>query len=76
MPLAKTLIEKIASAHTSDEVRPGDVVWLSIDLTTARDFGGANVVKHLEREYPETPVREPSATLFTFDCQAPANTVG
>jgi len=74
--LAKTLVEKVVSAHTSDEAKPGDVVWLSLDLATARDFGGANVVGHLEREYPESPVRDASATLFTFDCQAPANTIG
>jgi len=74
--LAKTLIERIVSAHTLAEAKPGDVVWLSLDLVTARDFGGANVVAHLEREYPENPVLDPSGTLFTFDCQAPANTIG
>lgn len=74
--MAKTLVERIVSAHTSDDAKAGDVVWLSLDLITARDFGGANVVNHLEREYPESPVGDPSATLFTFDCQAPANTVG
>ncbi|MBN1594066.1 MAG: 3-isopropylmalate dehydratase large subunit [Candidatus Coatesbacteria bacterium] len=74
--MTQTLIQKIVAAHSSERCRPGDVVWLSIDLATARDFGGANVVKNLEREYPETPVEDPSATLFTFDCQAPANTIG
>lgn len=74
--MPKTLVEKIVSAHAGDKSRPGDVVWLSLDIVTARDFGGANVVKHLEHEYPESPVRDASATFFTFDCQAPANTVG
>ena len=74
--MAKTFIEKIVDAHTQDGAKPGDVVWLPLDLVTARDFGGANVVAHLEREYPESPVLDPSRTLFTFDCQAPANTIG
>ncbi|MCD6327735.1 3-isopropylmalate dehydratase large subunit [bacterium] len=74
--MAHTLVEKIVGAHTKTSVKPGDVVWLSLDLVTARDFGGANVIKHLECEYPESPVQKPSQTLFTFDCQAPANTIG
>lgn len=74
--MAKTLIERIVSTHSPDEAKPGDVIWLSLDLATARDFGGASVVNHLEREYPESPVNDAQATLFTFDCQAPANTIG
>jgi len=55
---------------------PGDIVWLSLDYRTARDFGGASVVKHLRQHFPERPVADVSRTFFTFDCNAPANTIG
>ena len=58
-----------------DSVNPGDVVWMKIDLRSARDFGGPNVVGHLEREYPNDPVPEPENTFFTFDTVAPANNI-
>jgi len=73
--MPQTMIEKILARHTGDEVEPGRVIWLDLDVRTARDFGGANVVKHLEREYPEDPVADPARTFFTFDCVVPANTI-
>ncbi len=62
-----TVIEKILAAHTNmDQVRPGDIVDVVIDARVARDFGGANVVKHLEDN--DLTIDDPASTFFTFDC--------
>ncbi|MFH2000124.1 MAG: aconitase/3-isopropylmalate dehydratase large subunit family protein [Planctomycetota bacterium] len=74
--MAQTVMEKIISSHTRDPVAPGTIVWLDLDVRSARDFGGANVVKNLVREYgDDAPVADVSRTFFTFDCNAPANTI-
>jgi len=73
--MGMTMIEKIIAAHSGDEVRAGAVVWMNLDVRSARDFGGANVVKTLERECPDNPVHDPARTVFTFDCNAPAVTI-
>ena len=49
--MAKTIIEKIISKHTDEEVFPGKIVWMDLDIRTARDFGGPNVAKNYHREY-------------------------
>lgn len=64
--MGQTLIEKIISAHCGHPVRPGQTVDMEIDVRAARDFGGANVVRNLQRA--GLPVADPSRTLFTFDC--------
>lgn len=62
-----TIIEKILSSHSENkEIKPGDIVDVTIDARVARDFGGANVVKNL-REY-DLGIDDPGKTLFTFDC--------
>ena len=73
----QTIIEKIFQAHSGADtpVKSGDTIWLDLDVRTARDFGGANVVKHFLREWPQAPVARPKQVFFTFDCQAPANTI-
>ncbi len=74
--MAQTVIEKIIAAHAGQPaVAPGEIVWLSLDVRSARDFGGANVVGHLRRHYPDRPVADPGKTAFTFDCVVPANTI-
>lgn len=74
--MERTVIEKIIAAHTKDPVSPGAIVWMDLDVRSARDFGGANVVRNLVRAYgEEVPVADPSRTFFTFDCNAPANTI-
>jgi len=73
--MGKTVIEKIIARHSREEVAPGKVVWVDIDLRTARDFGGANVVEHLSRHYDKDRVANFSKTFFTFDCVAPANNI-
>ncbi len=75
MPM--TVIERVISNHSnSNSVNPGDIVWIDIDYRSARDFGGPNVVKHLNARFAENPVADPSRTAFTFDTNAPANTTG
>jgi len=75
MLMTGTMIEQILQAHSDDEVAPGEVVWIDIDVRSARDFGGANVVKNLQEWYPDEPVLDPGKTFFTFDCVAPANNI-
>ncbi len=73
--MGMTIIEKIIAAHAGKPVRPGDVVWMDLDVRSARDFGGANVVKNFRRHFPGEPLHDPATTFFTFDCNAPANTI-
>jgi 3-isopropylmalate/(R)-2-methylmalate dehydratase large subunit len=73
--MAGTVIEKIIGAHTRDEVSAGRVVWMDLDIRSARDFGGPNVVKNYEREYPGLPLADTTKTFFTFDLCAPACTL-
>jgi len=73
--MGRTMIEKIIARHSNEEVRAGSVVWMTLDVRSARDFGGASVVKHLQTEYPDRPVNDPAKTVFTFDCNAPAVTI-
>ncbi|MFC2157996.1 aconitase/3-isopropylmalate dehydratase large subunit family protein [Acidobacteriota bacterium] len=67
-----TVIEKILQGRSSDDVQPGNVIWLDLDIRSARDFGGPNVVKNFEGEYGESPVEDPQKTFFTFDLCVPA----
>ncbi|MHA1450849.1 MAG: aconitase family protein, partial [Candidatus Hodarchaeales archaeon] len=72
-----SMIEKIIQNHSSDEVKPGKIVWMDLDVRSARDFAGANVVQNLERNYPAgRKIADLDKTVFTFDCVVPANNVG
>lgn len=73
--MGKTMVEKILQNHSRDVVAPGRIVWVDLDVRSARDFGGANVVKHFLREFPGQQVADPARTIFTFDCVVPANTI-
>jgi 3-isopropylmalate/(R)-2-methylmalate dehydratase large subunit len=65
--MGMTMIEKILAAHSDREVvKPGDIVDVRIDVRVARDFGGANVVKHLKEH--NSDIDDRSKTFFTFDC--------
>lgn len=70
-----TLIEKIIAQHSPDKVYPGAIVWMHLDVRSARDFGGASVVKDFNAHYKGDKVADSSKTFFTFDCNAPANTI-
>ncbi len=73
--MGKTVIEKIFSKHSNDEVLPNKTIWLNLDVRSARDFGGPNVVKHYEREYGNAPLDDPKKTFFTFDLVAPPKNI-
>jgi 3-isopropylmalate/(R)-2-methylmalate dehydratase large subunit len=77
--MGRTIIEKILAAHAgtaAGEVAPGRIVWIDLDVRSARDFGGANVVEQLRRAYPQGPhLHDAQKTFFTFDCVVPANTI-
>lgn len=70
--MGQTIIEKIIQLHSKDEAVSGRIVWMDLDIRSARDFGGPNVVKHYEREYRDSPLADKSKTFFTFDLCAPA----
>ncbi len=71
----KTIIEKIIQAHSRESVEPGKIVWMDLDVRTARDFAGANVVQNYREHYGDAPLDDVSKTFFTFDCVVPANTI-
>jgi 3-isopropylmalate/(R)-2-methylmalate dehydratase large subunit len=73
--MGQTIIEKIIQAHANEPVEAGKIVWMALDARTARDFGGANVVKNYRAHYGDTPVDDPSKTFFTFDLVTPANNI-
>lgn len=72
MIMGKTIIEKIIQQHTRQEVNSGEIVWMDLDVRSARDFGGPNVVKNYRREYGDRSVDDPTKTFFTFDLCVPA----
>ena len=73
----QTLIQKIFAAHTAPDVsvNPGDIIWLDLDIRTARDFGGANVVKNYREHYGDASVADPARTFFTFDLVVPPSNI-
>lgn len=74
--MGQTVIEKILSQHAGKTVFADDIAGVAIDLRTARDFGGANVVKNLKENYSDHFVDISERTYFTFDCNVPATTTG
>jgi 3-isopropylmalate/(R)-2-methylmalate dehydratase large subunit len=70
--MPQTVIERIIQAHTKEEVTAGKIVWMDLDVRSARDFGGPNVVKSFEREYGDDAVEDRTKTFFTFDLCVPA----
>jgi 3-isopropylmalate/(R)-2-methylmalate dehydratase large subunit len=73
--MGKSIIEKIIQAHSDETVEAGRIVWMRLDARTARDFGGANVVKNYHTHYGDAPVDDRSKTFFTFDLVTPANNI-
>jgi len=70
-----TIVEKILQAHSKEKVEPGKIVWIDLDIITAREFGGPNVVKHLKEHFSGNYVAKPDSTFFTFDLSVPAKTL-
>lgn len=73
--MGKTIIEKIIQDHTKEEVKPGKIVWMDLDVRSARDFGGPNVVKNYGKEYGDVPVADTEKTFFTFDLCVPPSSL-
>jgi homoaconitate hydratase family protein len=72
--MGKTMIMKIMDRASGKEVRIGDRVWCGIDLSTARDFGGANCTLQFDEITDKKGrVWDPSKIAFTFDLQAPSH---
>ncbi len=64
--MGQTIIEKILASHSKyDQVKPGQIIEITIDTRVARDFGGPNVVKHIEDN--GLPIDDTKKTFFTFD---------
>jgi 3-isopropylmalate dehydratase small subunit len=64
--MGKTIIQKIFEAHSNTTAAINEIINVTIDIRIARDFGGANVVRHLEENH--LPIHDPKHTFFTFDC--------
>jgi 3-isopropylmalate/(R)-2-methylmalate dehydratase large subunit len=73
----ETIIEKIFRAHQAKNapVEPGSIIWLDLDVRTARDFAGANVVQNYRTHYGDTPVADADRTFFTFDLVVPPSNI-
>ncbi len=71
----KTVIEKIFQNHSQEEIEPGKIVWINLDVVTARDFAGPNVVKSYRKFYESQKVFDPSRIYFTFDLTVPPKTI-
>ncbi len=71
----QSVIEKIFQAHSREEIKPGQIVWINLDVVSARDFGGPNVVKNYRKAYSSEPVFDASRVFFTFDLTVPPKTI-
>jgi 3-isopropylmalate/(R)-2-methylmalate dehydratase large subunit len=73
----QTIIEKIFQAHSPGDtpVAPGNIIWLNLDVRSARDFAGANVVHNYRTHYGDAPVADKDKTFFTFDLVVPPNNI-
>jgi homoaconitate hydratase family protein len=72
--MGKTMIMKIMDRASGGEVKIGDRVWCGIDLSTARDFGGANCTLQFDDITDKKGrVWDPAKIAFTFDLQAPSH---
>lgn len=73
--MGQTVIEKIFQTHSSQEIQPGSIVWITLDIVSARDFGGPNVVKNYRKAYKDSNVFDPKKVFFTFDLTVPPKTI-
>jgi 3-isopropylmalate dehydratase small subunit len=64
--MGKTIVQKIFETHSKGTAHVDEIIDISIDVKVARDFGGANVVKHLKEN--NLSIHDPKTTFFTFDC--------
>ena len=73
----QTIIQKIFQAHSpaGTDATPGNIIWLDLDIRSARDFAGANVVKNYRAHYGDVPVADRAKTCFTFDLVVPPSNI-
>jgi 3-isopropylmalate/(R)-2-methylmalate dehydratase large subunit len=67
-----TIIEKIFSRAGGKDVKPGDYVWLPLDLVVMRDFGGPNVIQEYTENFGDNSVFDKERVAITFDLHIPA----
>jgi 3-isopropylmalate/(R)-2-methylmalate dehydratase large subunit len=66
-----TLIEKIIKNHTNvpdNDVYPGNIVWVDLDLVTARDYAGPQVIDLFQQNYSGSKTFDNDKIIFTPDC--------
>jgi 3-isopropylmalate/(R)-2-methylmalate dehydratase large subunit len=66
-----TLIEKIIRSRSDagdDEIYPGNIVWINLDLVTARDYAGPQVVDLFNKHYEDAQPFDKNKMIFTPDC--------
>ncbi len=73
--MGHTVIEKIFRAHSQEKISPGAIAWIDLDVVSARDFGGPNVVKNYRNAYAGKPVFDTGKVYFTFDLTVPPKTI-
>jgi 3-isopropylmalate/(R)-2-methylmalate dehydratase large subunit len=69
------IIEKIFQTHSREQIQPGRIVWIDLDVVSASDFGGPNVVKNYRKAYGSEPIFDPEKVFFTFDLTVPPKTI-
>ena len=60
--MGKIILQKIFESHSPSMADVDDIIDVSIDVRVARDFGGANVVKHLEEK--NLPLDDPKNVFY------------
>ncbi len=66
-----TLIEKIIRKHTDaadEDIYPGNIVWINLDIVTARDYAGPQVIDLFQKYYPGSKTFDNNKIIFTPDC--------
>jgi len=66
-----TLVEKIVKSHSDvsdEEIYPGNILWIDLDLVTARDYAGPQVIDLFQKNYPGSETFDNDKIIFTPDC--------
>lgn len=67
----KTIVEKIASSHSNEEVKAGDFVVVSVDLAMCHDATGPSVIKAFE-EFGRDRIWNSDRIVFVLDHATPS----
>jgi len=66
-----TLIEKIIKSHaevSDKEIYSNNIVWVNLDLVTARDYAGPQVIDLFQEHYSGSKTFDNEKIIFTPDC--------